>query len=162
MKRIALLICMLALPLAAEGMPPVVDAAGLKRLLKKNTGHPILVNVLASWCEPCRAELPDLAVLKKKFPSLVLIGLDIDAEEPALEKFLPELPPELVMVRNPAGFKAVKSAIHFPADWNRAMPPGWEENVPLSFLFDKRGRFINGSVGQLSQEALDSFAQVLR
>ena len=36
-------------------------------------GHPILVNVFASWCEPCRGENPELMALKQK--GVTIIGV---------------------------------------------------------------------------------------
>ncbi len=36
-------------------------------------GHPILVNVFASWCQPCRGENPELMALKQK--GVVIVGV---------------------------------------------------------------------------------------
>ncbi|MCL4448630.1 MAG: TlpA family protein disulfide reductase [Actinobacteria bacterium] len=42
------------------------------------TGHPIVINFFASWCTPCREELPQLERAWKKFGSQVtFIGIDV-------------------------------------------------------------------------------------
>jgi thiol-disulfide isomerase/thioredoxin len=146
----------------AQPLPPSVDGAGLRRLFKQHAGHPILVNLFASWCEPCKAELPDLARLKQKFPQLIVLAIDVDTDDAALAKFLPSVPAELQVVRQKDGARRILPALRLPEDWNRAVPKGWTEVIPLSFLFDRRGRFANGSVGQLSAEALQAFEEEIR
>src|SRR5437870_4729072 len=61
-----------------SALPDQIGPAELKQLLAKHKGKPVLINVFASWCKPCRVELPDLAKLKKDHPKLVLIGIDVD------------------------------------------------------------------------------------
>ncbi len=42
---------------------PAGCAAGLAPLLAPHAGKPLLINFWASWCEPCREEIPALAAL---------------------------------------------------------------------------------------------------
>ena len=42
---------------------PAGSAAGLAPLLAPYAGKPLLINFWASWCEPCREEIPALAAL---------------------------------------------------------------------------------------------------
>jgi thiol-disulfide isomerase/thioredoxin len=147
--------------IASQLLPTDVDAASLRQLLRRHAGKPVLINVLASWCGPCRAELPALARLKRQHPSLVLIGLDVDSDDDALLAFLPQIPGGFSLVRSRDGLKRLLPALSLPDDWNQAMPEGWEGNVPLTFLFDRKAKFANGSVGELSPSALSAFAKSL-
>jgi hypothetical protein len=63
------------------------------------------------------------------------------------------------VVRQPQGLKPLLKAFHLPSDWNRSFPTGWEKQVPISFLYDRKGNFVTGSVGRLPPEALDEFAK---
>jgi cytochrome c biogenesis protein CcmG/thiol:disulfide interchange protein DsbE len=56
-------------------------------------GHPVVVNVWASWCEPCRMEFPYLQRLSAKYGKRVaFVGVDTTDNDAAARTFLAELP----------------------------------------------------------------------
>lgn len=56
-------------------------------------GHPVVVNVWASWCEPCRMEFPYLQHLSAKYGKRVaFVGVDTNDNDAAARTFLDELP----------------------------------------------------------------------
>ena len=63
------------------------------------SGHPVVVNVWASWCCPCREEFPTLQQLSAKFGKRVaFLGVNSEDAEDAAKTFLEEAPvpyPEL-------------------------------------------------------------------
>ena len=52
-------------------------------------GKPIVINLWATWCAPCKAETPMLVALSKKYApqGLTLIGISTDDEAPAVKAF---------------------------------------------------------------------------
>jgi thiol-disulfide isomerase/thioredoxin len=70
-------------PLAAEKAPkaaPAVtfsDGKGVKHSLKEYRGKYVLVNMWATWCAPCVAELPALARLKASAPNIHVLAVDL-------------------------------------------------------------------------------------
>jgi len=60
-----------------------IDHAGLQGILE-NTPCPVMVIAMAAWCGPCRAELPTLATLYRKYQDkgLNMIGLSLDVGGP--------------------------------------------------------------------------------
>jgi cytochrome c biogenesis protein CcmG/thiol:disulfide interchange protein DsbE len=56
-------------------------------------GHPVVVNVWASWCDPCRQEFPYLQRLSAKYGKRVaFVGVDTQDNDAAARTFLGELP----------------------------------------------------------------------
>ena len=81
--------------LVAEKAPapaPMVafgDAAGARHGLGDYKGHYVLLNLWATWCGPCVAELPSLAKLKAAVPGLTVLAVDVGRDTaPAAEAFL--------------------------------------------------------------------------
>ncbi len=129
----------------APGQPApaysAVDLAGKPVSLAEQRGHAVLVNVWATWCEPCRFELPELAALHERHASkgLRVIGVSVDAERTAAE-----LRDFITRRKLPYTFW------HDPAD--RASRLFGARTLPASFLFDKRGVLVWHRVGTVSAE----------
>jgi len=75
---------------------PVPDVA-LKELSGKDVtlaqykGKVVLLNFWATWCEPCRGEIPELIQLQRKYSArgFTVLGVDVDQEGPsAVVKFI--------------------------------------------------------------------------
>ena len=57
---------------------PDMDPAGFEALLAQIQGTPMLVNMWASWCVPCRAEAPELAKAAERYGSRIqFLGIDV-------------------------------------------------------------------------------------
>jgi thiol-disulfide isomerase/thioredoxin len=59
-----------------------VTLDGARVALAELRGAPVLLNVWATWCEPCRQELPALAALRARFAprGLRVVALSVDRE----------------------------------------------------------------------------------
>jgi thiol-disulfide isomerase/thioredoxin len=72
------------LPETVDALPDV-DPAGYERLLADLEGIPVVVNLWATWCEPCVREMPLLADAARRFDGQIqFVGIDIsDARDSA-------------------------------------------------------------------------------
>ena len=149
---------------APAATPQEIDARGMTELLAAHRGQPVLVNVFATWCEPCRRELPALDKLRRAHPKAYVVGVAVDERDAMakLREFVAGTVPKDLPVRwSPAGTSPLLPSLKLPQDWYDAMPKGWDKKVPLSFVFNAAGEFENGSVGEVSPEALAAFDEIL-
>jgi cytochrome c biogenesis protein CcmG, thiol:disulfide interchange protein DsbE len=102
------------------------DLSGKPVKLAELKGKVVLVDFWASWCAPCREELPVLDALYKKYKDkgLVIIGVGLDRDADKLTKFLRGVSLSFPVVHDPAGAVA-----------NKYEPP----KMPSSYVIDKRG-----------------------
>jgi thiol-disulfide isomerase/thioredoxin len=91
LSMLALLFC--AFAAAEEARPELVltDLDGRSQRLSDYAGKVVVVNFWATWCAPCKEEMPMLVKLQKRYPERVaVIGISIDDESTrgAIPKFL--------------------------------------------------------------------------
>ena len=107
--RLALLSLAATLPLAL-GTAPVASAkvaqnapapafslnavGGQKVSLSQYKGQVVMINFWATWCGPCRQEMPLLDAMYKKYKKMgfTLIGVNVEPDSKAAEAFLKTMP----------------------------------------------------------------------
>jgi len=125
--------------------PAGLMQAGLTRLdgspfkLSDYKGKVLLVNVWATWCGPCRHEIPELIKLQTdlKDKGFEVIGLNLDEMEDAdlIKEFSKEFNINYELVRGES-----KLFNEFSKVSNR-------EAIPQSFLIDREGKLLGVFVG---------------
>ena len=120
-------------PVALPPLPIVsfYDKSGKKLTLDDFKGRVVLVNLWATWCPPCVAELPSLERLQKKLPAdkfaVVAISLDTTSMK-VVADFLKKQHLETL-------------AVYWDKD--RQMPLKWKyDGLPTSFLLDREGNVV--------------------
>jgi thiol-disulfide isomerase/thioredoxin len=71
---------------AAKTLPSLAfkDAAGAERTLADWRGRTVLLNLWATWCVPCRKEMPALEALQARLggPDFAVVAINIDTRDP--------------------------------------------------------------------------------
>jgi thiol-disulfide isomerase/thioredoxin len=67
-----------------------LNAQAVQDIIAQAKGKVVVVNFWATWCPPCRAEIPDLIELRKKFSDddLMMIGVSVDSGVDAVKEFM--------------------------------------------------------------------------
>ena len=64
------------------------DLQGKTTSLADYHGKPLILHFWASWCPPCRGEMPELTAWIKTHPETTLIAVSLDKEMSDIQKFL--------------------------------------------------------------------------
>ncbi len=114
--------------------PPFALPAPDGRLvsLAEHRGRVVLVNFWASWCEPCRREMPSMIELARRIGDrpFDLVAISHDEDPAAMQAFLDSVgyrPTDFKVVRDPTG--AVGRSYG-------------TELLPESYLVDREGRIV--------------------
>jgi thiol-disulfide isomerase/thioredoxin len=128
-----------------------VDEIAFKNLLKREgeNSKPLLINFWATWCDPCRAEFPDLVKINEDYKGkidFITISLDelseIDRDVP---KFLAEM-------------KATMPAYLLKTDNEEAainsVYKDWSGGLPFTILFNGKGEIAYSRQGIIKLETV--------
>lgn len=107
-------------------------------------GQWVVLNYWATWCAPCRKEIPDLSDLHERADHITVVGLAYEETEPeAFREFLAELKPSypnlLVDVFDPP------------------QPFGPPRALPTTIVLDPQGVPVETFVGPVTGEQIETF-----
>jgi thiol-disulfide isomerase/thioredoxin len=167
--RFTLLVCLLAifalliLPLGSEAQLPIIrfvrdpdpapdfkvkDLEGKEISLADSKGKVVLLNFWASWCGPCRAEIPGLIDLQKKYRDRVqIIGLIVDDDDET-------------EVRNVVKSEAINYPVAFTTSQVR-LDYGGIAALPTVFVINPEGRVVQKHVGLFDPELYETEVRAL-
>ncbi len=117
------------------------DFNGQATELSSYRGHPVLVNLWASWCPPCRAEMPTLISFynQHKDEGFELLAVNsTDTAEPA-KQFMQAQDMPFPVLFDPEG---------------KAMQMFNTNGLPASYLIDRQGNIVFSWVGGISSDIL--------
>lgn len=108
------------------------DLSGKSWTLSSLRGKVVLVNFWATWCPPCRKEMPDLDTLSKRFAKKGLVVLSISDEDASrLNPYLATNKITYPILMDPG--RKVTESFHV-------------DGIPKSFIFDREGKLVAQSI----------------
>ncbi len=77
-----------------------ISDGGRNLQLSSYRGKVVLLNFWASWCAPCVEEIPALNQLQRQMPQLVVVGVDVDQDPAAYQRFLARHEVDFLTIRD--------------------------------------------------------------
>jgi peroxiredoxin len=117
------------------------DMNGSTVKLSDFKGRPILLNYWATWCGPCKKEIPELNDLYARYKDkgLAMIGISVDDDEPTLREFAKEFPMSYTVVTAREQQDALEAA-----------GPVW--GYPTTFFIGRDGSICGKHLGPATKE----------
>lgn len=126
------------------------DLAGKPQAIQQWQGTPLVVNYWATWCGPCRQEMPELVELQKKYQGKVqFIGIAIDDAAPVrafVKQYKVQFP---ILIGGNSAMEMMRSEGNV------------QGGLPFTVIYDAKGNQIAKELGRLSKEKLDGQLKAL-
>jgi thiol-disulfide isomerase/thioredoxin len=132
----------------AEPAFSLTDVDGKPLNLSDLKGKVVLLDFWATWCAPCKVEIPHFVEMQKKYgpQGLQIVGLSIDDDAKPVREF------------------AQKMGMDYPvalADEKLTTQYGGILGLPVAFVIDKNGNIIKKFVGETKPEDFEQEIQKL-
>jgi thiol-disulfide isomerase/thioredoxin len=134
-------------PVSDDAILALKDLSGADRSLAKYRGHIVVLNFWATWCEPCKKEMPDLSAIQNDYVArgVQVIGAagDAPADSAKVMKFIREF------------------EINFPV-WVGATTGDMERFgvgsvLPATVVIDRNGKIVRRQIGIINPSDLRQF-----
>ena len=105
--------------------------------LSERKGNPVVVNLWASWCPPCREEIPDISAFASANPDVTVVGVAVEDADQTAREFAGEIG---------ASYPLALGTV----DFEDAYP---NLGLPVTYIIDENGvvtDIINGIVDEES------------
>ena len=107
-------------------------------------GEWVVVNYWATWCAPCRKEMPELSELNEQRPDVTVLGLAYeDIEDSEFRAFL---------AAQPVSYPILRVDVYHPPE-----PFGAPQVLPTTIILDPRGLAVKSFLGPVTRESIEQF-----
>jgi thiol-disulfide isomerase/thioredoxin len=134
----------LPLVLAVLMAPSASAAAGGSLPLDRHRGEIVVLNFWATWCEPCRKEIPLLVRLQREYGrrGVRIVGASIDEPEDrdVAERFVRD--------------RGVNYPVWYGHTAEDMKPLGLATAIPATAIFDREGTRVFRIVGEIHEDAI--------
>lgn len=128
-----------------------VDESAYQKMVSAHKGKVVLYSFWATWCEPCRAEMPELLKLQTKLKGrgfeLVLISADEPEQEVAAEK---------ILKKNGATGTGYRKQAQQDEQFINGIDPKWSGALPAVFLYNRAGKKVRSFIGETEISTIET------
>ncbi|MBO6893107.1 MAG: TlpA family protein disulfide reductase [Roseibium sp.] len=140
LKHLGLISPPLAIEAPELGVP---DLSGTTHQLEDYRGKTVLVSFWASWCPPCRKEMPSLARLNRALGSdrFAVLAINVGDREARVRIFLDTIDHDGLPV-------LLDSGSELPSKW-------YVRGLPMSYVLNGSGSVVYGAIGEREWDSIE-------
>ncbi len=129
-----------------SGSIETISLDGLEKVLEEHAGKIVLINFFATWCPPCKEEIPGLvSIARKRGKEVVIVGLSVDQK--------PELLPDFIKEYN------INYDVYVAdAEVRKTFEV---KTIPHNAVFDQEGEIVANESGYVSEREVNNFIDKL-
>lgn len=130
------------------------DTEGKKVSLADYKGKAVVVDFWATWCAPCKIEIPWLEEFNKQYAGKGLQILGVSEDNLNLQDKA-----ALAKEKKDITDKAAEMKINYPVlfdDANVSAPYGGVDGLPTTFFIDRSGKVVASTVGLVSRDEIEA------
>lgn len=124
------------------------DIQGKQVSLQQLQGKPVVVNIWATWCAPCRREMPLLQQAQKNHPEVQFVLVNQGEKAPAVTAYLQKNQVGVAHVWLDEAMQA-RSALPY-------------QGLPSTYFLNKKGEIVAHSLGEIKHEQLEQYLQQIQ
>jgi thiol-disulfide isomerase/thioredoxin len=140
---------------AQPKMTPISEAT-FPKLIAGHKGKILLVDFWATWCVPCRAEMPQLVKLSAKLGPRGLDFVSVSADEPNKEAAALK-----VLMENAVGGPFFIKKAADDDKFNDLVDAKWSGEMPAMFIYDRTGKRIRSFLGETPMSDIEAAIEKL-
>lgn len=148
-------VALLAMWFALAPLVPV-NQSSLQKAVTSQKGKIVVVSMWATWCAPCKVEMPALIAFEKRHTGdnfkLILVSANEPEEEKAARKFLE--------ASGVSSESYIKQAID-DQKFIDSIDPKWSGALPATFVYDRSGKRVKSFYGVVDFHELESLVAKL-
>lgn len=111
----------------------VLSRAGLDSLIHQRSGRPLVLNLWATWCAPCKEEFPDFLQASREYPDVEAAVLSVDYPDEIDSKIRPFI--REMKITLPVFVSGIKKQ----EDVINTLHERWNGALPATFIFSREG-----------------------
>jgi thiol-disulfide isomerase/thioredoxin len=154
--RLALALCFTAAMLPAETKLTPVDQTSYAKMVAAHKGKIVLVDFWATWCVPCRKEMPELVKMSERLRAKGLDFVTVSSDEAGKEQAALK-----VLMENAVAAPFYLKKVADDDKFFESVDTKWSGEIPAMFIYDRSGKRVRSFLGETPVKDIEAAVQKL-